>query len=167
MTRPTTDEALTVALDPQLRVTGVQVHTVEPLRDPARLDEAFAAAYAEALSRAVPITTPVPELPALRPRRVTLTVRKPTQDLLNRHEVRVRDHLQPRKPVVGEQTGESANRCVSVTLPPTGGRGHLRVDAGWLQQTNGTRLGAAITEAYADAYAQTQTQTQTHARRHS
>ena len=161
MTQPTTDEALTVTVDPQLRVTGVQVHTVEPLRDPVRLDEAFASAYAEALAGRRPIETPAESLATLRPQRVVLTVRKPTAAALDRHEVRVRDHLQPRRPRPREQTGVSANQCVSVILPPTGGRGHLRVDAGWLQQTNGTRLGAAITEAYADAYAQT------HARRDS
>jgi hypothetical protein len=46
----------------------------------------------------------------------------------------------------------SDNQCVSVVLPPTGGRGRLQVDPGWLQQTSGTRLGAAITEAYVAAY---------------
>ena len=153
MSHPTDDGALTVTLDAGLRVTGVQVHVVEPLRDPARLEEAFAAAYAEALTREVPVATAVPSLPTLRPTRVVLTVRPPTQAVLDRHEVRVRDHLAPRRPHPREQTGVSDNECVRVVLPPTGGRGRLEVDPGWLQQTNGTRLGAAITEAYAAAYA--------------
>lgn len=157
MNHPTTDGAMTgtmtVSIDANLRVTGVEVHTVEPLREPARLEEAFAAAYTEALAGEVPLVTPAPSLATLRPRRLVLTVREPTQALLERHEVRVRDHLQPRNPHRREHTGLSSNRCLSVTLPVTGGRGRLQVDPGWLQQTTGTRLGAAITEAYADAYA--------------
>jgi hypothetical protein len=88
---------------------------------------------------------------------VVLAVRRPTSDLLDRHEIRVRDHLQPRRPHPREHAGVSDNRCVSVTLPVTGGRGRLQVDPGWLQQTTGTRLGAAITEAYVAAYARRDT----------
>jgi DNA-binding protein YbaB len=153
MTQVQTDGAISVSLDPRLRVTGVQVHSVELLRDPARLEEAVAAAYTAALSAQLPPETAAPALAQLRPRRHTLTVRKPTPELLDRHEIRVRDHLEPRTPRPHEVTGRSDNECVSVTLPVTGGRGRLQVDPGWLQQTNGTRLGAAITEAYAAAYA--------------
>ena len=146
------DGSISVATDATLRVTGVQVHTMEPLRDASRLDEAFAAAYVAALAGGRPGDGTTPAIDRLRPQRLVLTVRRPTPDLVNRHEVRIRDHLQPRRPHPREHVGRSDNGCVTVTLPVAGGRGRLDVDPGWLQQTSGTRLGAAITEAYVAAY---------------
>ena len=49
-------------------------------------------------------------------------------------------------------TGSSHNGCVTVTLAPHGPRGAVDADPGWLAQTSGPRLGAAVTEAFRDAY---------------
>ena len=150
------DGALTVTIDPTLRVQQVQVHSVDALRTPAQVRDAFEAAYHDALSRRLPDSDDGQEAgTAERPvaRRVRRISARPTRERLDRHQIRYRERNRPATHIRGEVTGTSQNDCVSVTLGPASPRGVLEVDPGWLATTVGSRLGGAITEAFHDAYA--------------
>jgi hypothetical protein len=147
--------AMTVTIDPTLRVASVQVGSIEPLRSVDALNAVFAEAYAAALAaRFSDGQHAGPTVSGDRPvaRRQHLTVRPPTPDMLNRHQVRVQTNTQPRMRTPREGVGVSTNECVTVTVSPVGARGRIDADPGWLQQTNAARLGAAIAEAFQAAY---------------
>ena len=148
-----TDGSLSVTIDPVLQVVGVEIHVVDQLRTPLSLDAALSAAYTSALAARLPRPDQGPS-PAVRPRPVARRVHRvsaaATPERLNRHRVRYEEPLPrlPRDPV----TGSSHNGCVTVTLTPHGPRGAVAADPGWLAQTSGPRLGAALTEAFLDAH---------------
>lgn len=146
-TGTTADGTLSVTVDGSQRVVGVEVHAIEPVRSASALDDAVAAAYRAALvgDDPAPATLPV----ARRVRRISAA---PRADLLERHQIRYQDTgRRPQPP--SAVTGTSVNGCVSVGLGPSGPRGSVTADAGWLAQTSATRLSTAVAEAFHDAYA--------------
>jgi hypothetical protein len=52
----------------------------------------------------------------------------------------------------GLVTGESDNRCVSVTLDAGGSAGQVVSDPGWLVQATPSQLSTSVTEAFDSAY---------------
>jgi hypothetical protein len=144
------DGALTVTVDPLLRVVAVQVHTVDELRTDKALDTALSGAYRNALAARVTPRDPSPG--AARPvaRKVRRVSARATPARLTRHEVRRR----PQPPALRARpvTGSSDNQCVTVTLAPAAPRGSVTADPGWLAQTTATRLSGALTEAFLDAH---------------
>ena len=141
-----TEQPVTVSVDGSHRVVGVRVHSVEPVRTTSALADAVAAAYRTALAGDDPPPRTMPV--ARRIRRISAA---PRPELLERHQVRYRQPVPARSNA--SATGYSANGCVLVDLAPSGPRGTVSADAGWLAQTTADRLAAAVTEAYHDAYA--------------
>lgn len=149
--------ALTVTIDPTLRVVGTEALHIDGLRTPAELGAAVASAYRAAITarlrrdapdqprgaRPVPVATPV------RP-----DIRK--DELLNRHYIfeATREQRRARRPASGVVTGRSRNDCVWVTLSPASAMGTVDADPGWLAQTTGSLLASALTEAFEDAYSE-------------
>jgi hypothetical protein len=148
------DGAVTLTLDPTLRILRAEVGRIDLVRTEDALNSALTSAYAVALSgraaHADPADTPHGEPP--QPRRLRLEVRRPTPEMLARHQVRERANARPRPRFPREERGTSANGCLAVTLPVASPRGPVEVDHGWLQLANSAQLGAALTEAYNDAY---------------
>ena len=148
--------AMAVTVDPTLRVTCVEVRSLEPLRTPTALRQAFEAAYRDALARRLRRDDHAPD-DRQRERPVARRVRRisaaPTPELVNRHQIRYRERGTSAAGQRGLVVGTSTNGCVTVVLPPANPRGVLDSDPGWLATTTGARLSAAITEAFAEAYA--------------
>lgn len=146
--------AVTVTVDPTLRITAVRVRDVDAVRSPDAVTSAFEAAYRAALILRLRPHDDGGAAGRSRPvaRRVRRVNPAPTAERLARHRSRHGDPERPRDRRLGEVTGTSANRYVSVRLPVANPRGHLDVDPTWLAVTTRARLGRAITEAYADAY---------------
>jgi hypothetical protein len=147
--------ALTVTIDPTLRVTGVQIHRIDALRPPNSLPETFKAAYAAALAARRRGHQPAKES-AVRPRATSapLTLSTaPARELLDRHSIRRERKLNP-QPGFGsrEAAGISQNQCVTVALPPASSAGSMAVDSGWLQNASASNVARAIVEAFTDAY---------------
>lgn len=149
-------QTLTVTIDPTHRVSGVQIHNLDPLRSPAALSGAFDAAYAEALAARrtdpAPAARPEGQLPVARP--LQLSVMPVTPDMLNRHSIRTETKFNPSRAGHGyrEEVGISNNTCVSATVRPASPVGPIEVDAGWLQNARASNVANAIVEAFTDAY---------------
>jgi hypothetical protein len=144
------DGALTVTIDPLLRVVAVHVHAAEELRTDEALNKALAEAYRNALAARLQPRDSSPG--AARPvaRKVRRVSARATPARLERHQVRHRP--QPQGPGARPVSGSSDNQCVTVTLAPATPRGSVATDPGWLAQTTAARLSGALTEAFLDAH---------------
>lgn len=153
------EQTITVTIDPTLRVTDVQIHRMDPLRQPDALTKAFRAAYAAAIAARLPHEAEA-ERPraADRPRPVATAApitasAAPPPELFTGQRRRERT---PHPTLTGHPahaaTGTSANACVTVDLPPASTAGTLTADQGWLQHATSANVAKAIVEAFVHAY---------------
>jgi len=152
------DNALTVVIDPTLRVTAVHVHLVDKVRQPSALADAVKAAYAAAMAARLPKREST-ERSSRAPRSVasaapvTIVPGQVRAEMLDRHRIRRESKLVAAAPFgFGEATGISGNECVTVTLPPASSSGAVSADPGWLQNASAANLAKAVAEAFTDAY---------------
>jgi hypothetical protein len=150
------DNALTVTIDPTLRVVAINIHAIDKVRQPSAVTDACKAAYAAAIAARLPREEPAqPDRDQPRPVANGEPIAFVTRpgDLLNRHRSRRESRLSaPASFGSRAATGVSTNDCVTVDLPPANSSGTVTVDPGWLQNTTASNLAKAILEAFTDAY---------------
>lgn len=158
--RDGTDQAgaITVTIDPTLRVTGVQIHKIELVRPPRSLADVFKEAYGAAVASGKPKPKTMPES-SDRPRPVAtaapITARVSRDEALHRHRIRRELQLAPDRPRFGSGAAEgvSVNKCVTVAIPAARAVGTVTADPGWLQNASASNVANAIVEAFTEAYA--------------
>lgn len=153
------EQTITVTIDPTLRVTDVQIHRMDPLRQPNTLTKAFGAAYAAAIAARLPDKPEAEQArTADRPRPVATAAPirisvAPPPELFNGQRRRERTpHPQLTGYAAREAVGHSRNECITATLPAASTAGTLTVDQGWVQQAAGANVAKAIVEAFVHAY---------------
>jgi hypothetical protein len=150
------DNALTITIDPTLRVSAVNIHAIDKVRQPSALAKACKAAYAAALAARLPRMEPggggrAAPRPVANGGPIAFVTRP--GDLLHRHRTRRESRLDA-SPAFGsrEATGVSSNGCVAVDLPPANSFGSVTAEPGWLLNATASNLAKAVLEAFTDAY---------------
>lgn len=153
------EAALTVTVDPTLRVLRVDVRRPDAVRLPDQLAAAVAEAYRDALRARVADRRDERRRRGERPVATAAPVPRPVFDrrLLDRHQVREATRAERHDPGRARRlprpgVGRSRNGCVVVRLGLVSPVGPVETDPGWLATATADHLGNALTEAFRAAY---------------
>lgn len=149
-------DSVSVTIDSSRRVVQVEVMKASGVDTPEALDSCVTGAY----RAAVAARRPKREAGGRRERPVavaTLAVAPPrTPESYDRHQIRdaSRADRARRRAHFGPRVGQSANECITVTLPPASSLGRVDADAGWLMNASSTAIARSVTEAFLAAYSE-------------